>query len=199
MSRIAAVILAAGASSRFGQPKQLICYRGRTLLELAIDASRSCAPQLVVLGRDDSQITDQTEKSGAIPLANPDWSRGIGTSIRAGVRAAIDRDPALPAILLMVCDQPFVSATVIEELIAHWKSSSRPIAASRYAGTLGVPAVFDRACFPLLLQLPDEAGAKSIILAEPERVAEFVFAEGAIDIDTPQDWDRVASLPSLGK
>jgi molybdenum cofactor cytidylyltransferase len=99
--------------------------------------------------------------------------------------------PDLEAILLLVCDQPAINARFIERLIATHEATKKDIVASAYADTLGVPALFDRSLFKELLSIGDEAGAKSIILQNPKRVAQFAFPEGAVDIDTWEDWEKI--------
>ena len=99
----------------------------------------------------------------------------------------------IAAVLLLVCDQPAVDERVIERLFATREATKKDIVASSYADTVGVPALFHRSLFERLLSLGDEAGAKSIILQNPERVARFAFPEGAIDIDTWEDWEKCKS------
>ena len=93
--------------------------------------------------------------------------------------------------MLLTCDQPFVDAAVIAELIAVRAETGKPIVACRYANTLGIPALFDRSCFEALLALPDDSGAKALIASRPNEVATIKFEPGAIDIDTPEDFQRL--------
>ena len=190
-----ALILAAGESSRFGQPKQLLPFRGKTLLRTIINAAceAGCSPVVVVIGSNDEKIHPELAHAKVIEVRNANWQRGIGSSIRSGVQALIDHAPDVEAILLLVCDQPAVNARVIEDLIATHETTKKEIVASSYADTVGVPALFHRSLFERLLSLGDEAGAKSIILQNPERVAQFAFPEGAIDIDTWEDWEKCKS------
>src|SRR6266480_4704199 len=137
-SQIAAVILAAGESSRFGQPKQLIQFRGKTLVRRMVDAASEagCRPILVVVGNSKQvphvhaprspkgearllvdAIIDELKKTGATIVANPNWKCGIGTSIRTGIQHLIDTAPAVEATVLLTCDQPFVDRAVIAGLI----------------------------------------------------------------------------------
>ena len=195
MAKVAAVILAAGGSSRFGKPKQLIELRGKTLLGRILDAATeaNCSPIAVVIS--DAMIeVRKLETTNATVVENENWQRGIGTSIRAGVQHVIDHRPDLDAIVLLVCDQPFVDAVRIKQLITLRAQTQKTIVASSYANTLGVPALFDRSCFPELLALDDESGAKAIILSNPERVAELPFPQGEIDIDTMEDWEEFKTL-----
>ena len=106
------------------------------------------------------------------------------------MQSLIDNAGNLEAIVVLVCDQPFVDARAIEGLIELREKTNKPIVASAYSGTLGVPALFDRSCFGELLALSDESGAKSIIMRDREHVAEFPFPQGEIDIDTVADYEK---------
>ena len=193
-SHIAAIVLAAGESSRLGQPKQLIQFRGKNLVRRVVDAASEagCQPILVVLGSGKlgQGISSELKDIGATIIANPNWKCGIGTSIRAGVQHLIDIASRVEATVLLACDQPFVDRAVIEGLIMVHRETRKPIVAASYAGTLGVPVLFDRSLLPELLGLDESAGAKSIILSNRDQVAEFPFPEGKIDIDTAEDWQR---------
>jgi len=192
---IAAIILAAGESSRLGQPKQLIQFRGKTLLRRTVDAASEagCQPILVVV-RSETElvqaIRSELKNTGATIIGNPNWKGGIGTSIRAGVQDLIEIAPGVEATVLLACDQPFVDRAVIDGLITLHHETRKPIVAASYAGTLGVPALFDRSRLPDLLRLDDSAGAKSIILSNRDQVAQFAFPQGEIDIDTAEDRER---------
>src|SRR4029077_10487175 len=186
-------ILAAGGSSRFGEPKQLIRFRGKSLVRRIIDAAceAGCSPVVVVIGSEDEKLHRELDRTNVIRAHNQEWQRGIGSSIRCGIQALINSAPDIEASVLLVCDQPAVGARVIERLIALRETTCKSIITSSYANTLGVPAVFDRSVFGELLSLGDEAGAKSIILRNPERVAQFQFPEGEIDVDTRSDWQKL--------
>jgi molybdenum cofactor cytidylyltransferase len=193
VQKIGAVILAAGASSRFGKPKQLIQYGGKSMVRRAIDVATKagCLPIAVVVGSDSDDITRELQKANVAIVLNQRWKNGIGSSIRAGVQHVIDAVKDVDAITLLVCDQPFVDGRMLKQLIALRAKTRKPIVASSYAKTLGVPALFDRACFQELLALDDATGAKRVILANRRRVAEFSFPKGAIDIDTLEDWAAI--------
>ena len=192
MPNIGAVILAAGESSRLGQPKQLVQFRGKSLVSRAIDAAieAGCSPITIVLGSDSKKIEDELAGTGVAIVINESWRAGIGTSIRAGAQNLLSQAPNLEAIVLLVCDQPFVDARVIKGLIELRQKTDKSIVASAYSGTLGVPALFDRSCFQELLALGDDTGAKSIIMRNRGRVAEFPFPQGEIDIDTVADYEK---------
>jgi len=188
--KIGAVVLAAGSSSRLGQPKQLLLYQGQTLVRRAAGAAlgAGCAPVAVVVGSERTKIADSLHDLEVIILPNESWRRGIGTSIRAGADALKDCD----ALIILACDQPHVGATLIRQLAARHHETQKPIVASAYAGTLGVPALFARSCFEELFLLGDDEGAKILFSARPNEVAQVDFPEGAVDLDTPGDWARLS-------
>jgi molybdenum cofactor cytidylyltransferase len=122
---------------------------------------------------------------------NPHWQSGLGSSIVVGVRHAMNLAPELDAMALVTCDQPFVTAAVFTQLIQLRLTSGKPIVVSAYAETIGIPALFDRSCFPDVLRLQGDSGAKGIILARPQDVASFDFPAGHIDIDTAMDYAKL--------
>jgi molybdenum cofactor cytidylyltransferase len=189
MAHIGAVILAAGESSRFGRAKQLVKVSGQILIEKVITAAdqTGCRPILVVIGSEADKLRAAIPNN-AVVVENGDWRKGIGSSIRAGLQQLTTHSPEIEATILLVCDQPFVTATTIRGLIDQWASARKPIVASAYADTLGVPVLFDRSCFEELLQVEDDTGAKPIILKNPGRVANVPFPAGSVDIDTESDY-----------
>ena len=206
MRNVGAVVLAAGGSSRLGQPKQLLTFRGETLVRRAVRAAAEagCDPVIVVVrGQNDAiqsevDIRDSrispsssSEKTTRVMVVeNAEWRNGVGTSIRRGV----EHLPGfVDAAVLLTCDQPFVDAGVIRRLISTQEKTGKPIVASAYANTLGVPAIFDRSCFAALLTLRDDSGAKTLMTTRPNDVAAVGFEQGAIDIDTPEDFERLTA------
>jgi molybdenum cofactor cytidylyltransferase len=193
MEKIGAIILAAGSSSRLGQPKQLLLFRGQTLLRRSVDAATGagCRPVAVVLGAERERVAQELAETKEMLVENDTWQRGIGNSIRAGLRATVSAYPETDAIILLTSDQPLVDAKTIAALYTKYSETKKPIVASTYAGTVGIPALFSRAYFDELFLLDDEMGAKQVILNHGNDVAEFEFPDGAIDIDTAADYEKL--------
>jgi molybdenum cofactor cytidylyltransferase len=194
MRNIGAVVLAAGGSTRLGKPKQLLTFRGETLISRVVRAAAEagCDPVVVVVGEIGDAIRQAIDGTGATIVENADWQSGLGTSIRRGLG---EMARSIDAVLLLTCDQPFVDRGVIAALIAAQEETGKPIVASSYANTLGVPALFQRSCFKALLALPDDSGAKKLIEDQAADVASIPFEAGAIDIDTPEDFERLKENP----
>lgn len=193
MRKIGALILAAGDSSRLGQSKQLLQFRGQTLLQRIVDAASfaDCSPVAVVVGADRDRIVAALGQANVFIIENETWQRGIGNSIRMGLRELLAAHPDLDALILLACDQPLVDAETIMGLKAKQTESQKAIVASSYAGTLGIPALFSRVYFDELFVLDDETGAKQVILSHKDDGAEYSFSDGAVDIDTPADYKKL--------
>jgi molybdenum cofactor cytidylyltransferase len=188
VEKIAAVILAAGCSSRLGQAKQLLEFEGKTLLERAIDATAraKCGPIIVILGANAREIVAQVDQSCAQFAENPDWEQGIGSSIRAGIVQVQKTESAVSAVLLMLSDQPFVGEEQLSRLVHARQKTRKPIVCSQYAETVGVPAIFGREFFGELMEL-GEAGAKGLLIAHSDQCAHVPMPEAERDIDTAAD------------
>jgi molybdenum cofactor cytidylyltransferase len=189
---VGVIVLAAGASTRLGQPKQSLPYGDSTLLAHAVAAALNArlGPVLVVLGAHGPELA-QALPSGAVAVHNPDWQEGMASSIRAGL-AALERGwPQAAAAIVMVCDQPSVSAGLLRRLVAAWRQGSAAAVACQYGDTVGVPALFSRSLWPELMALRGDRGAKSVLERHRERLLLVPFPEGALDIDTPEDWQRL--------
>jgi molybdenum cofactor cytidylyltransferase len=191
-SRVAALILAAGASSRMGQPKQLLDWDGRPLVRAAANVALAARldPLLVVVGYAQAQV--EVALSG-LPLrliANPDYAAGQSTSLRAGIEAL---GQAADAVVVLLGDQPFVTTAIVERLVDEWRSSGAVIVAPAYAGQRGNPVLFARAIFPELLAIQGDQGARAVLAADRARVRLVAFddARPLADIDTPEDYERL--------
>lgn len=188
--KIGALVLAAGGSIRLGQPKQLLLFRGQSLVRRAAEAAiaAGCAPVVVVVGARREEVVNALAGLDVTCLPNDSWADGIGTSIRVGVTALAENCEGL---IVLACDQPHVDAAVIEQLITRQKEIRSPMAACTYAGTIGVPALFAQSLFPDLLALRDAEGARRILATRPNEVAGVDFPSGRIDIDTMDDYNAL--------
>ena len=137
----------------------------------------------VVTGQAHAAVESAVADLRPLLARNETWQRGVGTSIRIGLAAVFP----VSAVLLLACDQPAVDGNVVRSLIAQHDQTGKPIVASRYSGTLGIPALFDHSCFAELEILPDDRGAKAVIQSDRARVSTFEFPGGALDLDTPDD------------
>lgn len=195
-SNVAIIILAAGASSRMGKPKQLLPYQGGSLLKHTIESAIAsvCKPVIVVLGANAQQIRSEVTQPSVQVVENPQWNLGMSTSIRSGILSLESVDAAIIA----VCDQPFLSSEIINLLVEAYHSTEKPIIASQYAETLGVPALFSHIFFSELAALEETVGAKHLINRHLNEVFCVPFPLGAVDIDTPKDYEQLqATTQSL--
>ena len=124
-------------------------------------------------------------------VENQQWAEGMGTSIPAGMTALTAINPALNAVVIGLCDQPFVSTSLIEQLVESYRATQSPIIASAYANTLGVPALFDLSLFTELMRMNANVGAKYLIKQHAEKVFQVSFPKGAIDLDTPAQYQQL--------
>lgn len=191
----ALVILAAGNSSRLGQPKQQLMFQEKNLLERAVQAGRGSPVRSiwVVLGANHQEILQQSDLQGARTVIHQDWKLGMGSSIKAGLLAVLE-DELPDEVILMVCDQPFVDGKLLSRLISVRQDTGKGIVACSYSGTLGVPVLFQQAFFSLLLDMDDAAGAKKLLQAHQQDLAVVPFERGSIDIDTAEDYQQLLAI-----
>ncbi|MBV8887912.1 MAG: nucleotidyltransferase family protein [Chroococcidiopsidaceae cyanobacterium CP_BM_RX_35] len=201
MSTIGLVILAAGASRRMGTPKQLLHYQGHSLLRHSAKeaVTSECQPIVVVLGAYAGQIQPEISQLPVQVVENLQWALGMSASIRAGIKALDALSQNLEAVVIVLCDQPFVSADIINQLVRAYYSTRKPIIASEYAGTLGVPALFNKSLFSELAALRGSEGARQVIKKHLQQVLGISFPAGAIDIDTPNDYQFLQILALLNE
>ncbi|MBC9932364.1 nucleotidyltransferase family protein [Chitinophaga qingshengii] len=193
MRRTGIVILAAGASQRLGTPKQQVRFEQQSLLKRIIHTAQqtSARPIVVVLGAFADNILPETTNSEAIVIINPHWETGMGSSIQAGVQHLLHIANNVSDVLILLCDQPFITAALLEELITTHLRENKGITACTYGNTTGTPIIFHQKYFPLLQTLSGQEGAKKIIYQHPDDVTTLPFPEGSIDIDTPEDLKKL--------
>lgn len=182
------ILLAAGSSSRLGRPKQLIHYQGKKIIQHSIEAAQHSAADdlVVVLGSNPELIQTGIESKEVPVLVHAHWEEGMSSSMQCGLRYLLESSQ-VEQVILMLCDQPHVTKELLDQLINLKKASGKGIVASSYAGTLGVPALFDQFYFPELLALKGTEGAKKVILNHQADTFLIDFPLGAIDLDTEED------------
>ncbi len=188
----ALIILAAGESSRLGQPKQNLLFKGQTLLQRAVEAGLQSASAIiyVVLGANSGSIIPV---AGAVILHNNEWRTGMSSSIKKAMKE-VDNNPSVDSAIIMLCDQPFVTSEILNALINKQTETCKPIVASKYNAAIGVPALFARSVFEELLHLQGNEGAKKIIQRHIASVEVISFEQGSMDIDTAEDYEGLKKL-----
>ena len=192
--KISILILAAGSSSRLGQPKQLVEFEGQTLIERITHTSLSVSDKVsIVLGANIELIKPKllTFSDRINIIENPDWQEGMGTSIRVGMENLAQKSDA---VIILLSDQPLISQVLLQNIMQTFANKKFPIVACDYGGQLGVPILFGKSFFPELLKLKGEQGAKSFLKNYPKEIATISFKEGLFDIDTPEDLDKLHSI-----
>lgn len=193
-THIAHLLLAAGASTRMGRPKQLLPWKGENLIRYAVHQILKAGISekiVVVLGADQERIASALEGLPVERITNPNWAEGMGSTIRCGMEYIVSGDfRGWDGVMISLVDQPFVQAAHFQKLFEGRQQQGRPITAARYKEILGVPAVFDQSQFPLLLGLSGQAGARQVLQSAGDLVWPVDVPEAALDLDTPEDYDR---------
>lgn len=194
METTAMLIVAAGASSRLGRPKQLLTLQGQSLLQHTVRVAQqsTLGPVIVVLGAHAPEVRSSIEAFGVELVYNEDWQEGMAASIRCGMAHVQQVHPAVDAVILMVCDQPYVSPVLLQQLQRAHQNTGKPIITCSYADTFGPPTLFHQSLFAQLLQLTGDVGARSILKMHADRVEAIPFPEGAVDIDTDADFQNMS-------
>ncbi len=189
---VAGLLLAAGGGSRFGGPKALVDLDGELLVERGARVLREagCAPVVVVLGAAADEVRASAELDGAEAVDNPDWSEGIGSSLRAGLAALAGR---AEAVVVALADQPHVSPALVGRLVAAWRDGARAALAS-YHGRARNPVLLDASVWPeVAAGAYGDVGARRWLREHPDDVVAVPCEDlgSDSDIDTPADLARL--------
>ena len=189
MPSVGLILLAAGGSRRLGTPKQLVRDgRGRSLIRRAADAAlgSACRPIVAVLGAAGAEVQQELAGLPVRVVINDAWETGMASSLKAGL-SALEAEGPSEAVVVMLCDQPMVTAPLLDSLIAAWEVSGHDLVACEYDSVLGVPALFGRPLFGALASLEGDQGARRIINTHPGHQSRIAFPGGGVDVDTPED------------
>jgi molybdenum cofactor cytidylyltransferase len=192
------IVLAAGASTRLGEPKQLLPYNNSNLVQHAVSqaAGTSAENVIVVVGSGANEISESIHGSKLHIVENTGWQEGIGSSIRKGIESSQLLSPSIDGVIIMVCDQPYVTSSYLQLLADHQHDSGKPIVASHYRNTVGTPVLFHHSVFPELLKLKGDSGAKSILIEHADKVFAVPFPLGDVDIDNRSDYEMLLKTNS---
>lgn len=190
---IGVIILAAGSSSRLGYPKQLVKFKGKSLLQNCIDMAESLKfdPEILVLGARAEKIQKTINLRNFEVVLNETWEEGMGTSISKGISEALLTNKKPEHILILLSDQPFVTGENIQELIKIHLKNNKQATFSKYSGDVGVPAIFSKEIFTILEELKGDQGAKKPIIQHRIEYKTVQFEDGNFDVDTPEDVEKL--------
>jgi molybdenum cofactor cytidylyltransferase len=190
---LTALVLAAGSSRRLGRPKQLLPYRGTTLLGWVVAQAEACAALdevLVVLGHEGQAVLARLALGRARAVFNTEHQEGCAASYRAGLAAA---DPRAAGVLILPGDQPGITTDMIARVAAAWRATGAELLAADYEGTLGHPLIFSRALFPDLAALHGDKAAWKLVDRAGATLRRVPMGHLLpADVDTPEDAARLA-------
>lgn len=189
----AALILAAGTSTRMGQPKPLLDWGGKPLIQVVVEAALTARlhPLVIVTGAARQRITAALSQSQLQFVHNPAYASGQSSSLRVGIAALPE---SVSAVLVLLADQPFVTPALLEQLVATWQTTAAAIVAPRYRGVRGNPVLFSRACFADLMAITGDQGARALLQSRASEITFVDFDDDRpmIDIDTPELYAQYA-------
>lgn len=177
-----------------GSPKQLLLYKGKTLLRHAIDeavnTNADCV--VVVVGANAASYLHEIDMTRVAVVENKEWQNGMASSLIVGLKMLLKKWPQVEGVIFMLCDQPFVSAAVLNNLIKKHTETNKPIVVCNYGETIGPPSFFHPSFFDELMKLKGDEGAKKIIKHHQDEMETILFPQGCIDIDSREDYECLA-------
>jgi len=196
--RVAAVVLAAGSSTRMGQNKLVLEIDGESLVRRAVRAALGGGVDevVVVLGHEARRVEDEVSDLACATVVNPDHARGVGTSLRLGIRQA---RPETRAVVVVLADMPFVTASMIGTVVERYRTTAAPLVVSRYGDVPAPPTLYDRVLFEELLSIPDERSGKRVLRAHKHEAVVVDWPVDALqDIDVAEDYDHARTRVARG-
>jgi molybdenum cofactor cytidylyltransferase len=194
--KMGGILLAAGGSTRLGQPKQFLEFEGQTLLRRAAEAmcASVCDPVVAVLGAEHEKAEAEITDLRLEMCRNEEWESGMSSSIKLGLKELLKIESEIDAVVITLCDQPFVNSETIDRLAAKFAETKTQMVAAKYDGLAGVPALFSNEMFDALSRIEGDKGARDLLRDPSASVATIEINEAAIDIDSPDDVDRLKPL-----
>lgn len=198
--QVAAIVLAAGGSSRMGQPKQLLRVGGQPMVRRVTTAmcETGLAQVVVVVGAQAEAVTAALAGLPVDIVVNADWAEGMSSSVRTGL-LALQRE--IQAALLVLADQPALTPDLVRTLVARYQASGALITAPFYQGQRGNPVLFDQKLFPELLAVEGDRGGRALFTRYQGQI-EYVEVDDpavTLDVDTWQDYEKAIELPSSSR
>ncbi len=191
-----AIVLAAGASTRFGSAKQLVRIGDRPLLSLVAGRAAEVVGQalLIVLGAQAAELAPLLKHSAGSTVVNRDWREGLASSIRTGVARL---PPSCAGVMLVLADQACITAEDLRRLAGAWRRQPLGVAAAQYGGSVGAPAIFPRHLFSALSDLRGDSGARVLLKRHADTLVRVPMASAAFDLDTPDDLLELGKSPPV--
>ncbi|MDH4020171.1 MAG: nucleotidyltransferase family protein [Xanthomonadales bacterium] len=188
--RLSVLIPAAGVSKRLGQPKQLLRYKKKTLIQHAVETAHSITPReiIVVTGANAEAVKGAFQTVPVCWVHNPDWSAGMGRSIATGIAGI---NPESTGVMILLCDQWRILTSDLKVLAEEWQSDPKRIVCAEANGQLMPPVIFPASCFGNLQALDGDSGARSIIKSYPELLTTIASKNAAFDMDTPSQLNHL--------
>jgi molybdenum cofactor cytidylyltransferase len=197
LPRVAAVILAAGGSERMGRPKQLMPVRGKPMVRCVTETvcTSGMAQVIIVVGAVADRVAQAVSGLPVEIVVNMAWSQGLSTSVRAGLGAIV---ASIEAAMIVLADQPRLTRRTLQALVARYAATRALIVAPYHRGRRGNPVLFDRALFHELLAVEGDQGGRAVVARHEHAVARLEVDDPAtaLDVDTPQDYRKLAKLRS---
>jgi molybdenum cofactor cytidylyltransferase len=192
---VAGVVLAAGTSSRMGQNKLFMQVEGEPLVRRVVGRAARAGfdPLIVVVGHQADLVRQALDGIPYRPIVNPDYERGVNSSLRAGIQAA-SVTPARAAVVVLA-DMPFVTTAMMETLVDSYRSGDAPLVISDYGGVNAPPMLYDRSLFGELAVSEGQGCGKHVVKRHRHEAASVSWPEEALtDLDAPEDYERVKAL-----
>ena len=190
--KVAGIVLAAGKGSRMGRTKQLLPFRGKSVLEWVVDNALASGLHrvVVVLGHEAEILEPLLRGRGVTVVVNPQYGKGQSSSLKAGLQALTEESDAA---LFLLADQPLVTPEIIDRILSAYAAAPSPIVMPVCGAQRGNPVLFDRETFPHIMQLSGDSGARGIFGQYSGRILTVPVESPAIlaDIDTEEDYQRL--------